>query len=318
MEAGTLRGRRPSAGLGWRTVDVLIAVRRAGARLGLGRVGGLLLLLPALALMSFLLIGLVTLVSHSLHDYDTFLLRQGAFGLAQYRSVIDDQHFREVLVRTLLMSVVTTLVTLALAVPFAVTMARTPRRWLRLALLIVAFLPILTGDITRTYGWLVVLDSNGPIAWVVERLGLGHLQLLGTLWAVGIGTVQVLLPLAILILLPAVMLIDPDFAAAAQTMGARPRQVFARILLPQLRLALFGAGAVCFTMAMNEFANPALLGEGVRDYLGNLLYSTYLILPDPYKGAALGIVMLVVIVLGVGLIVACGRLLERHRQGRAV
>ena len=317
MEAGALHGRRRSTGLGWRGVDLLISVRRAGAAIGLGRVGGLLLLLPALALMAFLLIGMVVLVSHSLHQYDTFRLKAGAFSFEQYRSVFDDPHFREVLVRTLWMSVLTTSITLVLAVPFAITMARTRHRWVRLALLVIAFLPILTGDITRTYGWLVVLDSNGPVAWVVEHLGLGRLSLLGTLWAVGIGTVQVLLPLAILIILPAVMLVNPDLAAAAQTMGARPRQVFARVLLPQLRPALFGAAAVCFTMGMNEFANPALLGEGVRDYLGNLLYSTYLILPNPYKGAALGIVMLVVIALGVGLIIACGRLVGRRRRGAA-
>jgi ABC-type Fe3+ transport system permease subunit len=114
-----------------------------------------------------------------------------------------------------------------------------------------------------------------------------------------------------------VLLIDLDLSEAARTMGARPRQVFTRVLLPQLRPALFGAGAVCFAMAMNEFANPALLGQGVRDYVGNVLYSTYLILPNPYEGAALGIVMLVVIALGVGLITACGRLVEsRLRSGR--
>lgn len=316
MEVATLAGRRPSRGVGWRLVDALIAVRKAGARIGLGRVGGVLLLLPAAALLAFLIAGLFTLVSHSLHEYDSFLREEGAFSTTQYSTVIEDQHFREVLVRTVGMSVVTTLVTLALAVPFAVTMARTPRRWLRLGLLVVAFLPILTGDITRTYGWLVVLDNNGPLAWIVEQLGLGQLSILGTLWAVGIGTVQVLLPLAILILLPAVVAVDPYLADAAETMGARPRQVFRTVLLPQLRVALFAAAGVCFTMAMNEFANPALLGQGLRDYLGNLLYSTYLVLPNPYKGAALGMIMLVVILIGVGLITAIGRLAERRRGAR--
>jgi putative spermidine/putrescine transport system permease protein len=315
MDAAVGLERNSSRGLGWRTVDALIALRRTGERLRLRGASGVLLLLPALALMSFLLAGLIVLIIHSVHKYDTFLLRQGRVSFSQYTTIFDDAHFREVLVRTLLMALVTTIATLALAAPFAVTMAHTARRWLKLTLLVVAFLPILTGDITRTYGWLVVLGANGPVAWIVAKLGLGHLSLLGTLWAVGIGTVQVLLPIAILILLPGVLLIDADLADAARTMGAKPRQVFARVLLPQLRPALFGAAAVCFAMAMNEFANPALLGEGVRDYVGNLLFSTYLILPNPYEGAALGIVMLVVIALGVGAIIACGRLLEA-RLGR--
>jgi putative spermidine/putrescine transport system permease protein len=315
MPAASGIARQPSSGLGWRTVDAIIAVRRAGARARLGAASALLLLLPALALMSFLLAGLVVLAIHSLHRYDTFLLRAGPVSISQYTTVFGDPRFREVLERTLMMAAITTIITLALAVPFAVTMAHSARRWLKLTLLVIAFLPILTGDITRTYGWLVVLGPEGPIAWIVKGVGLGHLALLGTLWAVGIGTVQVLLPIAILVLLPAVLLIDLDLADAARTMGAKPRQVFTKVLLPQLRPAMFGAGAVCFAMAMNEFANPALLGEGVRDYIGNLLYSTYLILPNPYEGAALGIVMLVVIALGVGLITAIGRLLETRLRG---
>lgn len=296
---------------------MLIWLRRAGERLGLRGVSGALLLLPSLALMSFLLAGLIVLVVHSFHSYDTFQLRSGRLSLSQYTTIFDDPHFREVLTRTLMMAAITSVFTLALAVPFAVTMAHTQRRWLKLTLLVVAFLPILTGDITRTYGWLVVLGANGPVAWIVAKLGLGHLSILGTLWAIGIGTVQVLLPIAILILLPGVLLIDSDLSEAARTMGAKPRQVFTRVLLPQLRPALFGAAAICFAMAMNEFANPALLGDGVRDYVGNLLYSTYLILPNPYEGAALGIVMLVVIALGVGAITACGRVLDaRLGSGR--
>jgi putative spermidine/putrescine transport system permease protein len=297
----------------WKLVDGLIAMRRRANRLGLSRFGTGLLLLPAFALIAFLAIGLGILAWHSLHHYDTFTLKQGSVSTAQYTTTIGDSYFQEILWRTLRMAVITTAVTLALALPFAVTMARTRRRSVRLVLLIIVFLPILTGDITRTYGWLVVLDAHGPIAWIVGHLGLGHFNVLGTLWAVGIGTVQVLLPIAILVLLPAVLLIDPDLEDAARTLGASPAKVFFRVTVPQLRLPLIGAAAVCFALAMNEFANPALLGQGVRNFLGNFLYSTYLILPNPYRGAAVGVIMLAVIALGAGATLSLGRFLDARR-----
>jgi putative spermidine/putrescine transport system permease protein len=313
MEAATSTSQADPVSRWWRVVDALIVLRRRGSGLGLSRFGTALLLLPALMLVGFLAVGLGILVSHSLHHYDTFTLEQGSTSTAQYTTVLGNSYFHTILWRTLRMAVFTTVATLALAVPFAVTMARTRRRSIRLLLLVIVFLPILTGDITRTYGWLVMLDAHGPIAWVVGKLGLGDFEVLGTLWAVGIGMVQVLLPIAILVLLPAVLMIDPDLEDAARTLGASPTRVFFRVTLPQLRVALSGAAAVCFALAMNEFANPALLGQGVRNYLGNYLYSTYLILPNPYRGAAVGVIMLVVIAVGAGLILAFGRLPEIRR-----
>jgi putative spermidine/putrescine transport system permease protein len=303
--------RRPSVGVRWKAVDGLIALRRRGTALGLGRVGSAALIVPALLLAGLLIAGLGILAWRSLHAYDDFYARQGAFSLTQYHQVINDELFRRVLARTVQMALVTTAAALALAVPFAITMARTRRRVLRLALLVVVFLPILTGDITRTYGWLVVLDPHGPISWLTHAAGLGRLQVLGTLWAVGIGTTQVLLPVAVLIVLPAVVLIDPELEDAARTLGARPWKVFARVTLPQLRAALLGAAAICFALAMTEFANPALLGQGVRDYVGNLLYSTYLGIGNPSRGSAIGVLLLIVVTVGVSVIVLAGRLLGR-------
>jgi ABC-type spermidine/putrescine transport system permease subunit I len=269
---------------------------------------------PALALAGLLVAGLAVMASRSVHSYDTFLARQGGLSLEQYGDVFENEQFREVMQRTVVMAFVTTTGALTLAVPFAITMARTSRRALRLALLVIVFLPVLTGDITRTYGWLVVLEPQGPVSWVAEQLGLGRLDILGTLWAVGIGTVQVQLPIAVLVMLPGVVLIDQELENAARTLGASPRKVFTRVVLPQLRGPLVGAAAVCFALAMTEFANPQLLGQGVRDYVGNLLYATYLGNENPARGAAIGLLMLATVAIGVALILAVGRAARLRRR----
>ena len=55
---------------------------------------------------------------------------------------------------------------LAIAIPYALTLTRVRRRWLRLALLIGVFVPLLTGDITRTFGLLVTIGPGGPLEWL--------------------------------------------------------------------------------------------------------------------------------------------------------
>ena len=69
--------------------------------------------------------------------------------------------------RTLLMTVLSTVVAILIALPLAYVMTRTTNRWVRLVLLVTMFLPILTGDIARAYGWLVLLGREGLLSWVI-------------------------------------------------------------------------------------------------------------------------------------------------------
>jgi putative spermidine/putrescine transport system permease protein len=177
----------------------------------------------------------------------------------------------------------------------------------RLVLLIVMFVPMLTGDITRTYGLLVTLGANGPVAWVTSAVGLGTPQLLGTLWAIGLGIVQILLPVAVVILLPAILRIDPELGMAAATMGASPKAVFARVTLPLLRPAIVAALATDFALTMAAFADPAILGRGLKGFVGTFLQDRYLTLGNPPQGAAIGMILILVVSVGTAVILAAGR-----------
>ncbi|MFN8223169.1 MAG: ABC transporter permease [Gaiellales bacterium] len=299
--------------LGWRLVDGLIWVRRSAAGRSLGRVGPVLLVGPAIALVGLLAFGVGSLAWKSLHAYDTFLGLQGAFGFGQYSTVAHDQQFQTDLVRTLWMSALTALVAVLLALPYSIVMARSSRRWLRLTLMIVLFVPYLTGDITRTFGWLAVLGPRGPLAWVCEQLSITPPNLIGTLWAIGLGTVQVLLPAAVVILLPAVLRLDPELENAASVLGARRYRAFLHITLPQLRLACFAAMTACWALAMGDFADPQILGQGLKDYLANFLQNRYLAIGNPPQGAATGVILIVLVSAGAALILLLGR--ARPRRG---
>ena len=134
--------------------------------------------------------------------------------------------------------------------------------------------------------------SDGPAAWIASGLGMTLPPLIGTLWAVGLGTVQVLIPAAVVILLPAVLRLDPELEQASSTLGARPYRTFFQVTLPQLRVACFGALTACWAFSMGEFADPAVLGQGVKDYVANFLQGRYLSIGDPPLGSAVGMILL--------------------------
>ncbi len=300
--SGATAGRDRDVALGWRVIDALIAVKRRVGPVS-GRMSAVLMVLPAMAVVSLLAAGLVLLAWKSFHSFDPFLFRQGGFSTANYREVLDDSLIRTVFVRTLLVTLVATAIAILIALPLAYVMTRTRRRSVRLLLLVTIFLPILTGDIARAYGWLVLLGREGLLSWVIG----GDPGMLGTLWAVGIGSVQILIPLSVVILLPAFQRVDTQLEQAAATLGAGPIRVWTRVILPLVRPGITGAAAVCITISMTDFANPGLLGQGVRDYVANLVQSVVLGRDNIYLGSAIGLALLVVVMVFVSVLLLLGR-----------
>jgi putative spermidine/putrescine transport system permease protein len=297
----------------WRVVDALIALRRSWLGLRARKIGPVLLVVPAVALVSVLAVGIGILAWGSLHAYDTFLGLQGKFSLGQYSAIVSDTQFKTDLTRTLAMASLTAAIAVLLAIPFSLVMARSRSRLLRLALMVVIFVPYLTGDITRTFGWLAVLGPRGPLVWICNHLGVQPPDLIGTLWAIGLGTVQVLIPAAVVILLPAVLRLDPELEHAASTLGARRYQTFFHVTLPQLRMSSFGALTACWALGVGDFADPQILGQGIKDYLANFLQNRYLAIGNPPQGAATAVILIAIVTVGAGAILTLGRLRWRRK-----
>lgn len=314
MHSARVAGGRPAdVGVGWRLVDGLISLRRSRIAVRTRRFGPVFLVAPGIVLVGALAVGIGTLVWTSLHTYDSFLGTTGAFSGTEYSQVVSSPLFTVDLVRTLAMGILTALIAVGLAIPFSLVLGRTRRRAVRLTLMTILFVPYLTGDITRTFGWLTVLSPNGPLVWIFGKLGIQFPLLIGTLWAIGLGTVQVVLPAAVIILLPSVLRLDPELEVAAATLGARRYRTFMLVTLPQLRVACFGALAACWALGVGDFADPQILGEGVKDYLANFLQDRYLEIGDAPQGGATALIMLVLVTCGVAAILALGRLRVRRR-----
>lgn len=300
---GTVAVRTP----GWAVIDGLITLRGVVLRPGGRRAAPYLLVAPALVLVGILVAGVLSLTWSSLHAYDTFLGTSGRFSFTQYQQALQDPQFGGTFARTLLMAALTAAVTVLLSVPFTLVLSRIRSRGWRLVLLIAMFTPFLTGDVTRTFGWIVALGPHGPIHGLLHLMGVGSPTLLGTEWAIGIGIVQVTVPIVVVVLLPAVLKLDPELEAAAMTLGAPRRRVFVSVILPQLRITGFAALAIAFALSMSSYADPLILGEGRNDFLANLLQDRYLNLGDAPLGAAIGVILLILVAVGFGATLALGR-----------
>lgn len=246
---------------------------------------------PALPALAFLFICLVLPLSSLL----LLSVSEPTLGLGNYAKLLGDATYGRVLFNTFFVAAVVTGVTLLIGYPVAWLLAILPRRAAQL-LLAVILLSMWTNLLARTYGWMVLLQRTGVINRTLLDLGLisEPLPLVNNLFGVTIGMTYIMLPYVILPLHATLAGIDPAIMQAAAITGAKPRQIFWRVLLP---LSMPGIGAGClmvFVMALGYYVTPALLGGTTNMMLAELIAQQVQSLLNWGLGSAAAFILLAV------------------------
>ncbi|WP_431280854.1 ABC transporter permease [Humitalea sp. 24SJ18S-53] len=216
---------------------------------------------------------------------------QGFPTLAQYADVLTDEFYLEVLGRTVMIGVLTTLCTLLLGYPAALFLYFSDSRWRRVFLFIIIS-PLFISVIVRTYGWIVLLSPGGIIANALPE-GF-RIRLLKTQGAIVTGLVHIYVPYMVLSINAAMAKIDPRFLRAAATLGSPSGQIFRRIILPLSTPGIVSGCAIVFSLSMTAYSTPVLLGGAGNKTMPFLIYQQNLVLGDWQSGSALALVLLAV------------------------
>ena len=251
-----------------------------------------LLLLPALVLVATLVVSLIVIGDSSLRLLDRDMFRLGEdYSLGNYQTLIERPVYLRIIAKTLLAAVIVTVITVALAIPYAYLMVRTPSPALRKFLLISLFLPFFLGQVIRAYGWLIILGKQGLLNSSLSALGLPTVELIYTFPGVLLGLVQYMLPFAVLLLAPAFTAISEELELASISLGGRPWSTFRHVVLPLAKPGWIAAGVVVFTLTLTDFAMPEIMGGGSNDFIANAIYDGFFQLSDAGLGGALAIVL---------------------------
>jgi putative spermidine/putrescine transport system permease protein len=268
-----------------RLADLMAAAKNSG--------GGLILVGPAAVFFVVVfLIPVGLMIRFSLYRQ----LESGDLShevtLVNYARLLSVDLYRKALLTTLRVSVLTTLISMLLAFPLALVMARGPAVVSRL-LTIVVIAPMLINVVVRAYAWRVILANSDQ--GMLTGLGLGELHLLYTEWAVIIGSVHVFLSTMVLPLAAALGKIDPAVEEAARTLGASAFAVFRRVTLPLSVPGLAVGSSLVFSLTASAFVAPALLGGSFAVMLGPLVQEQILSVFDWPFGATLATALIVVV-----------------------
>jgi spermidine/putrescine transport system permease protein len=247
--------------------------------------------------MAFLLAPAILLVVMTFWAVQNFRLVSD-YNLDNWSSVLGSPIFTDVFVRTLKLAGMATVVSFALALPFAYGVAfklRPSFRRIAIALLIA---PFFTSYLVRIYSWNFLLADKGVLNYFLGKIGIGPVLLLGTETAILIGYLTYFFSLLALILILTLMNVDRRLIEAANNLGAGRLSTVWRVVLPSIRVGIVLALSFAFILAFGDPVSPQVLGAGHNQTLANHL-SAQVTAGVNYPGAS----VVAVVMLGVLLFV---------------
>ena len=223
--------------------------------------------------VGLLVVGLGYVAFYSFLEFDPYHILIYQFTLSNYAQISTNPAYLTILGRTLSLSLLVSFSSILLGFVFAYVTVRAGRSLVQKFLLVSLFVPFFTGDIVRVFGWLVILGKNGLLSGLSKQVLGFPIDLIYTQTAVVIGLTQVMLPLAVLMIIPALTSIRRDLEYAAMNLGASQFRTMIHIVLPLSKPGLVAAFITTFTISATSFAEPDLLGGGLSDFSANAIFN---------------------------------------------
>ncbi len=236
-----------------------------------------------------------------------FTLAEGLQGLKaafaqlsieNFKLLISDSLYAASYFRSVTVAAVATLILVLLAYPIAYGMARLPRRWQAIAMMLV-IVPFWTSFLIRIYAWINILQRDGLLNDILMALRIVSVPVvwLATDAAMYIGIVYSYLPFMVLPLFAVLSRMDSSLLEAAADLGCSRLKAFWLVTLP-LSLPGVGAGALlCFIPITGEFVIPDLLAGSEQMMIGQTLWGEFFTNRDWPVASAIAVVLLLVLLL---------------------
>jgi len=239
--------------------------------------GGALIAPVAILYLLFLLAPLSFFLMLSLFKHSAFEMWVPTVSPDNYARLLFDPFYRGIIWRTLRIAAIVTVISLVLGYPLAYFLARHAGRW-RGILMFLVIAPLMSGVIVRTYGWIVLLASEGTVNTGLRWLGVidQPIKILNTEFAVVMALVHILMPYMVFPLFSALTAQDPNLEKAAGTLGAGRLRRFVEVTLPLSQPGITMGAVLVFTLSAGAVVTPALLGGKDMMVLGQLIYDLVL------------------------------------------
>jgi spermidine/putrescine transport system permease protein len=219
------------------------------------------------------------------------------FSLNAYRQMCNPK-YGILVIRTLRIAVISTAVTILLALPCGYAMARSKHQTLLLFLIII---PFWTNSLIRIFAWMSILNNDGLVNQLLLRLHItkNYIQFLYNQGTVILVSIYMYLPYAILPIFTSVDRFDFSLLEAARDLGATKSQSMFFVLIPGIKSGLLTAIVFTFIPIFGSYTVPLLVGGKDSYMLGNIIVDQVQKTRNWPLSAAFSMVITLVSVIGI-------------------
>ncbi len=247
----------------------------------------------ALALLVFP-IGVV--IAHSFWTQN-YLVIDHTFTLENYRIALTEPIYRDLLFRSLFVSLTVSAATVILAYPIAYFISFHGGRHKSLWLFVIT-IPFWSSYLLRVMSWKVILGYNGVLNSALMGLGITHepsTALLYNTSAVIITLTHAWAAFAILPIFVSLEKIDRTLLEAATDLGDGPLRSFLRVSLPLSMPGVIAAVLIVMIPTVGDYVTPRLVGGTDGVMIANAIQTQFGRASNWPLGAALSVTTMIVV-----------------------
>ncbi|MEO3759244.1 ABC transporter permease [Mycobacterium sp. B14F4] len=266
------------------------------------RIAPYLMILPALAYLAvFFVIPFVSLARTSLSSTSGSVFLPTLTFSWDFGNYLDAfTRYSDQILRSFGYAITATVLCILLSFPLAYVIAFKAGRFKNLILGLV-ILPFFVTFLIRTIAWKTILADDGWVVSALDTIGLlpSDGRLLSTSWAVIGGLTYNWIIFMILPLYVSLEKIDPRLIEASKDLYSSNTRSFTKVILPLSMPGLLAGSLLVFIPAAGDFINAEYLGSTQTTMIGNVIQQQFLVVKDYPAAAALSMVLMGIILVGV-------------------
>ena len=251
----------------------------------------------ALAAPYLVWMALFTIVPLAIVAYYAFTdAATGEFTLANIANL---GNYMPILIKSIWLALISSLICIVIGYPVAYYIANCGETTQRFLYMLV-MLPMCISFLLRTLAWVALTEDTGIINNFITSIGLQPLPLIRNNGAVVLGMVYNYLPYMIMPLYTVIMKIDRRLIEAAQDLGCNGFTVFRRVILPLSAPGIISGFTMVFVPAVSTFYISQKLGSSGTTLIGDVIESQFKTAYNPNLGAAISLILMVMIFICIG------------------
>jgi spermidine/putrescine transport system permease protein len=221
--------------------------------------------------------------------------REYEASLEQYRTFIEEPLYWQTFVRTALLSILSTAVTLLIAFPIAWTIAKIARGRAKAMLFVLCLIPFWVSETVRALGWMILLRESGVLPGLLVSLGItpAPVELLYNDATILVGLVYTSMLFMVVPLIGALESLDDSLIEAAYDLGGSGWSILRQIVIPHAAPGIAAGCIVVFMLTLGNYLTPTMLGGKSSQWFTEQIYTQFITRFNWEQGAAFGFLLLV-------------------------